>query len=88
MADFLVAYDIKDNKRLAKFARRMEKIGIRIEYSLFFVPNISENEMVEIVFKLNELLEDEDDVRIYKVVDYGIALGAADTLEDIFILRK
>jgi CRISPR-associated protein Cas2 len=88
MADFLVAYDIKDNKRLAKFARRMEKIGIRIEYSLFFVPNISENEMVEIVFKLNELLEDEDDVRIYKVKDYGIALGAADTLEDIFILRK
>ena len=36
MADFLVAYDIKDNKRLAKFARRMEKIGVKIEYSIFF----------------------------------------------------
>ena len=88
MADFLVAYDIKDNKRLAKFARKMEKIGIRIEYSLFFVPDISKSKMIEITIKLNELLEDEDDVRIYKVVDYGIALGAADTLEDIFILRK
>jgi len=87
MADFLVAYDIKDNKRLAKFARRMEKIGIRIEYSIFFVPGISKEEMSEIAIELNKLLEDEDDVRIYKVTDYGIALGAAEPLEDIFILR-
>jgi CRISPR-associated protein Cas2 len=87
MADFLVAYDIKDNKRLAKFARRMEKIGVKIEYSIFFVSNISKEEMSEIAIELNKLLEDEDDVRIYKVKDYGIALGVADLLEDIFILR-
>jgi len=87
MADFLVAYDIKDNKRLAKFARRMERVGVRIEYSIFFVPSITKEEMSEIAIELNKLLEDEDDVRIYKVTDYGIALGAADPLDDILILR-
>ena len=87
MADFLICYDIKDNKRLARFARKIEKFAIRIEYSVFFAPNFSKEDMAEIAIEINKLLEDEDDVRIYEVEDYGIALGNAVPLEDIFILR-
>ncbi len=87
MADFLICYDIKNQKRLAKFAKKLEKFAIRVEYSIFFAPNFSKDEMTEIAIELNKILEDEDDVRIYEIEDYGIALGRADLLDEIFVLR-
>jgi len=87
LADFLICYDIRCQKRIAKFVRKLEKFAIRVEYSVFFAPNISKDKMSEYAIELNEVLEDEDDVRIYEVEDYGIVLGNAMPLEDIFILR-
>ena len=35
--NFVITYDISDNKRLRKVALFLEKNAIRIEYSVFFV---------------------------------------------------
>ena len=85
--EFLVAYDIADTKRVAKIGRFLSKIGVRIEYSIFYV-SASKEEMTEIAMKINDIIEpNEDDVRIYEIEDYGIALGKADLLDEIFIIR-
>ena len=85
--EFLVAYDIADTKRVAKIGRFLSKIGVRIEYSIFYV-SASKEEMTEIAMKINDIIEpNEDDVRIYEIEDYGIALGKADLLDELFIIR-
>ena len=85
--EFLIAYDIADKKRVAKIGRFLSKIGIRIEYSIFYIKATKE-EMVEIAMKINDIIEPEmDDVRIYKIEDYGIALGNADLLDELFIIK-
>ncbi len=85
--EFLIAYDIGDTKRIAKIGRFLSKIGIRIEYSIFYV-KASKDEMTEIAMKINEIIDtDADDVRIYEIKDYGIALGTADLLDEIFIIK-
>ena len=85
--EFLIAYDIADTKRVAKLGRFLSKIGIRIEYSVFYV-KASKEEMIEIAMKINDIIEPEmDDVRIYEIEDYGIALGNADLLDELFIIK-
>ena len=87
MSEFIVAYDIADTKRVAKLGRFLSKIGIRIEYSIFYV-KASKDEMTEIAIKINDIIDTEmDDVRIYEIEDYGIALGAADLLDELFIIK-
>ncbi len=65
--NFVITYDISDNKRLRKVALFLEKNAIRIEYSVFFV----EAERKKIMFIIKELKKiinkNEDDVRIYRV---------------------
>ena len=34
--NFLICYDISDEKRLAKVAKELEKVSIRIQKSIFF----------------------------------------------------
>jgi len=87
LADFLIAYDIKDNKRLAKFCKRLEKLAIRIEYSVFFMPNVTKEYVTEKIIELNKLLDDEDDVRVYRVIDEGIVIGNGEILSEIFVFR-
>ena len=87
MREFIVAYDISEPRRLRKVARILEKCGVRIEYSLFFVKATKE-EMTELAMKIAEIIDaNEDDVRIYEVEDYGVALGRADLLDEIYIIR-
>ena len=87
MADFLISYDINDNKRLAKFCKKLEKLAIRIEYSIFFMPNVKKEYVTEKIIELNKLLEDEDDVRIYRIIDEGIVIGNGEILSEIFVVR-
>lgn len=65
--NFVITYDISDNKRLRKVALFLEKNAIRIEYSVFFV----EAKRKKIMFIIKELKKiinkNEDDVRIYRV---------------------
>ncbi|NPA88508.1 MAG: CRISPR-associated endonuclease Cas2 [Epsilonproteobacteria bacterium] len=84
---FLVAYDIRDLKRLRRVAKLLEKNGVRIEYSVFYMES-TKDEMSEFAINLSVLIDpDEDDVRIYIIEDEGFALGNAQLIEEIFILK-
>lgn len=66
--NFLVCYDIADAKRLQKIAKLLESFSIRIQFSLYYCMDVSADEMKELVKKLDDLMnQDEDDVCIYKV---------------------
>jgi len=86
-ADYLICYDIADPKRLRRIARELQKVAIRIQYSIFFAPEISQKELFDIIDIIDENIEpQEDDVRIYTVVDYGVSLGKAKDLSKVTIV--
>ena len=66
--DFIIGYDIASPKRLQKVARLLEKVAIRVQYSLFFYPKVSREMLEKLSQDILELIdEEEDDVRIYRV---------------------
>ena len=76
MADYIVSYDISDQKRLRKLAKELEEIGVRIQYSVFFIPGMSREAIDTLVDIIKEIVdESEDDVRIYRVLGKGMVLG-------------
>ncbi len=82
-ADFIISYDISNSKRLRKLAKELEKFAIRIQYSVFYVPSVSQEMLFDIIETINEIIDtNEDDVRIYTVSDPGFKLGQAVDLSD------
>ena len=63
---FIIAYDICDEKRLRVIAKFMERNSLRIQFSVYFV-ECSKKEIKNIIDKIVELIDEEDDVRIYRV---------------------
>jgi len=65
--NFVITYDIADEKRLIRVSKFLEKFAIRIEYSVFFV----EAERKKIMFIIKEIKKiinkKEDDVRVYRI---------------------
>ena len=81
-----MTYDICDTKRLAKLARMLEKLAMRVQYSVFLLCSVSQNELLDIIDKINDIIDNEaDDVRIYMIIDSGIALGRALNLDEPYI---
>ena len=64
---FLIAYDIKDDKRLRKIAKYTESKALRIQLSLYLLENIKKKEFIDLIHKLKNMMDEEDDLRIYKV---------------------
>ena len=64
---FLIAYDIKDDKRLRKIAKYTESKALRIQLSLYLLENIKKKEFIDLIHKLKNMIDEEDDLRIYKV---------------------
>ena len=84
--DYVVSYDISSPKRLRKVAKELERVGMRIQYSIFFVPGLTHEEILEVVGTIDKLIDPlEDDVRIYSLLDTGIALGTATDLKNFAI---
>ena len=66
MKEFIIAYDIVDEKRLQKIARYLEKEALRIQYSIYYIK--AKKEILKaIIDNLIELMDEEDDIRIYRV---------------------
>jgi len=65
--NFVICYDISDEKKLKKIAKFLENRAIRVQYSLYFLPKPKKEEFRKIVIFLDEMKSDEDDVRIYKI---------------------
>jgi len=86
--DFLVCYDIANAKRLAKVARVLQKVAIRIQKSQFFYMDAKEEDINILIEQLEQIIhEKEDDVRIYKVdVNHSLHLESGIDLKQPNIL--
>ncbi len=64
-ANYIVCYDIRDERRLARVYRCLKEIGLHLQYSVFHC-RLTWPELNELKEKLAEIIDDErDDVRIY-----------------------
>ncbi|TCO80597.1 CRISPR-associated Cas2 family protein [Plasticicumulans lactativorans] len=86
---YLIAYDIADPHRLARVARCLERIGTRVQYSVF-IAELTPDELADAIADLARLIDPrEDDVRAYPlphVVDAAL-LGRQIFPDDILLLR-
>ena len=81
--DYIISYDIRDHKRLARLSRRLEKNAMRIQKSVYLYSSVSRKELLGIIDMINSVIDIEaDDVRIYRMLDPGIALAQAVDLSD------
>ncbi len=83
--DYIISYDIRDPKRLSRLSRRLEKSAMRIQKSVYLYASVSRKELLDIIDMINAVIDNEaDDVRIYRMLDPGIALAKAVDLSDPF----
>ena len=84
---WLVCYDIRHPRRLARVHRFMKHEGIPLQYSVFLVPG-TQQDMREMLARLEQRIDpQEDDVRAYPVPDppWQFALGASMIPEGILL---
>ena len=84
--DYLICYDISDTKRLAKLARYLEKISLRVQNSIYLMPNTTPTHIQTIAQEIAVMIDAQaDDVRIYTIIDHGHHLGSAYDLKEPMI---
>jgi len=84
--DFLICYDIADEKRVGKIGKLIEKNAMRIQRSVYFYEQVTQEELTVLVEKVLTILDVEaDDLRVYVIKHKGIALGEAVDLENPLI---
>jgi len=66
-ANYLICYDIRHQRRLARVLRCMKKMGLHIQYSVFF-SRLTKDELALLKSELLDIIDDEeDDIRIYSL---------------------
>lgn len=60
---YLLAYDVRDDKRLRRVARLLEGYGVRLQYSLFRC-RLSERQLERLRWELSRVMDAEDDLLI------------------------
>ncbi len=84
--DFLICYDIADEKRVGKIGKLIEKNALRIQRSVYFYEQVSKEELTSLMEKVLTLLDEEaDDLRVYNIRDKGIHFGEAVDLNNPLI---
>ncbi len=85
--DFLICYDISDEKRLRKIAKIIEQEAMRIQRSVYFYEQVNKKELDVLIKTILEVLDEKlDDLRIYTIKNKGISLGKAIDLNNSLIL--
>lgn len=75
----LVAYDIRDPKRLRRAARLLGGFGMRVQYSIFSC-QLSDRDRERLRWELGKVLADEDALLLFGICkDCMAALRACDT---------
>ena len=59
----MVAYDVRDPKRLRKVAKLLEGYGSRIQYSIFRV-HLTETKLQKLRWELEQKMESEDNLLV------------------------
>lgn len=89
---WLLAYDIRDHKRLQKIGRYLQKEGVRLQYSVYLLSGQRQH-IEKIMEQLRQFIDKRmDDVRIYPLTEntriWGLGTQfneAGNTLCDAFI---
>jgi CRISPR-associated protein Cas2 len=84
--DFLLCYDISDKKRLTQIAKIIEKEALRIQRSVYFYEQVSQQELDLLLHKVLAILDiSSDRFEVYTIKNKGVSLGSAIDLENPFI---
>jgi len=87
MDDYLVCYDISDEKRLRRVARVLEGMALRVQYSVFLSLGVKKEEIYDEFERVTSKLDvNSDDLRIYRVKSSGVRMGKGVNIREIFIL--
>lgn len=89
---WLLAYDIRDPKRLQRVGRYLRQEALRLQYSVYLLSG-SRDKIEQVVTRLHQLIDETaDDVRIYPLTEntriWGLGTQFADsgnTLCDEFV---
>ncbi|MCD8090841.1 MAG: CRISPR-associated endonuclease Cas2 [Clostridiales bacterium] len=66
----VICYDIYNNKRRYKFAKFLERYGLRVQRSVF-EGNLSKSKYNLLISKIGDYIADEDNIRVYKITGNG-----------------
>jgi len=65
--NLIISYDISDEKRLRKVAKYLEKVSLRVQYSVFLFPNPKREHLQKVIRDLVKMIgEEEDSIKVYK----------------------
>lgn len=64
---YVIAYDVSDDKRRARVAKRLESVGERVQYSVFEA-DLDERTLARLMTQLGRAIDPRTDgVRIYRL---------------------
>jgi len=64
---YIIAYDIKEKRRLSKVAKTMESFAFRVQYSVF-IADLDEANLARLRSRLEKIIDDsEDSVLFFQV---------------------
>lgn len=87
---YLLAYDIRDPRRLGRICRYCKRRGLHVQYSIFLL-RLTENELRQIEKDLSRLIDRRvDDVRIYPVPSSPdwVQLGRTPLPDSVFLFSE
>lgn len=82
-SSLLLCYDISDPKRLQKVHREAKKVGMPLQYSVFYL-EMNNDEVTRLLNRLKAIIDSsQDDIRIYAISRFDdIAMLGAKFMDD------
>jgi len=76
--NYLICYDISDDKRLRKTAKLLEQYSQRIQKSIYFYQTGLNHKLKQLIKSIDEIITDHDDVRVYKIdINSSLSINSA-----------
>lgn len=74
MADFIICYDIANPRRLGQIHRRLKKLAVPLQYSVFLFRGTEEQLQHCLAMLEQQMDRHEDDIRAYPLPQRGLRL--------------